>query len=714
MKLNERIQNAFKALTKNDYNSTPIGRQFFKYGNRKMLPDWSQVLINDEDMYKGYSYAAIRKRSKRTAQMGTENVKSRDKENEIVEHPYLTAIDKSLDFSNYFFWYSINTFLDIKGVYYLMAVRAVNDNRVGDVQEFKLLNPYNIKRVVNKDTGVVEGYIETQDEYQLVREIPKEMIIEMRELNPFSDDKPFSMIDAAKESQFTMKQSSDYTRHAIKNNMASPGIIGTDVLLPDEEFENFKARVINQEKGVPLFGNGSGAITYESMQQDLDKAALDKINEINRDQLFAVAGVSKTTMGIEQSGTTRETAKVQSDAFVISEITPRLQDIIDALNQDYKRYYTDQYNKTGITIYIDSPLGTDKDDELKDIDIRDKQYALYSSLVEKGYDREQSAMYANGEIMLSELTEPIVDEQEPETPNDTQDEKNQQEQAENSSHSHDNDGLEIITNKFDEDQQGILNNQQAALQSAVINIEEELVGTVINKLTKVNNAFETSDDIITDTERNRIEKELVLAIATFYGVIMPLYATTVMNRRANEFGEFATFKMNNDVKTYIKTTANKAAESHINTIVKDLLVTTQQAALEGASQEQLVAMIKQKYSGTISTTRATAIARTETNRAFTMSQYQADVQFLKQNDLTGSAYKKWITRSDNPCPLCQEMAAQPPIPFKQPFAEVGDVISATYEQDGKTKVLKQTVGFEDALAGNLHVNCACIYQLIIE
>lgn len=710
MKLNERIQNAFKALTKNDYNSTPLGRQFFKYGNRKMLPDWSQVLINDEDMYKGYSYAAIRKRSKRTAQMGTENVKSKNKDNEVVEHPYLTAIDKSLDFSNYFFWYSISTFLDIKGVYYLMAVRAVNDTRVGDIQEFKLLNPYNVKRVVNKDTGEVEGYIETQDEYQLVREIPKEMIIEMRELNPFSDDKPFSMIDAAKESQFTMKQSSDYTRHAIKNNMASPGIIGTDVLLPDEEFENFKARVINQEKGVPLFGNGSGAITYESMQQDLDKAALDKINEINRDQLFAVAGVSKTTMGIEQSGTTRETAKVQSDAFVISEITPRLQDIIDALNQDFKRYYTDTYNKTGNTIYIDSPLGADKDAELKDIDIRDKQYALYNSLVEKGYDREQAAEYANGKITLLDLSEPTVEEAEiveDQTDDEPmQDDEQEQEQA----HDH----ADIITNKFDEDQQGILNNQQAALQSAVINIEAELVGTVINKLTKVNNALDTSEDIITDTERNRIERDLALAVATFYGVIMPLYATTVMNRRANEFGEFGTFKMNNDVKTYIKTTANKAAESHINTIIDDLLVATRQASLEGASQEQLVAMIKQKYSGTISTTRATAIARTETNRAFTMSQYQADKQFLKQNDLTGKAYKKWITRSDNPCPLCKEMASQPPIPFTQAFAEVGDVISATYEQDNKTKVLKQTVGFEDALAGNLHVNCACIYQLIIE
>lgn len=706
MKLNQRIQNAVKALTKNSYEPTPLGRQFFKYGNRKMMPDWSQVVMNDEDMYRGYPYAAIRKRSKRVAQMGTENIKSKDKNNEMVVHPYIDVIDKSLDFSNYFFWYSISTFLDIKGVYYLMAVRAVSEARVGSIQEFKLLNPYNVKRVINKNTGEVEGYIETQDEYQLVREIPKEMIIEMRELNPFSDDKPFSMIDAAKEAHFTMKQSGDYTRHAIKGNMNAPGIIGTDVLLPDEEFENFKARVVNQEKGTPLFGNGSGAITYQSMQQDLDKAALDKINEINRDQLFAVAGVSKTTMGIEQSGTTRDTAEVQSDAFVTSEITPRLQDIIDALNQDYKRYYASDYQRTGITIYIYSPLGKDRDAELKDIDIRDKSYELYTSLVEKGYNRDEAAKYASGEITLEELTEPVVQEA------DSNVEEVSIVEEKLDEHTHDN--IDIISNKFDEDQQGILNNQQSALQNAVVNIEADLVGTVINKVTKINNALDTSEEIISDTDRNKIEKDLVLAIATFYGVVLPLYATTVMNRRANEFGEFATFKMNNEVKAFIRDTANKAAASHINTIIDDLLVATRQAALEGASQEQLVSMIKQKYSSVISTTRATAIARTETNRAFTMSQYEADKQFLKQNDLTSKAYKKWITRSDNPCPLCQEMASQPPIPFKQPFAEVGDIISATYEQDGKTKVLKQKVGFEDALAGNLHVNCACIYQLIIE
>ena len=38
------------------------------------------------------------------------------------------------------------------------------------------------------------------------------MIIEMAELNPFDEDKPFAMTDAAKDSQFTIKTADDYTR----------------------------------------------------------------------------------------------------------------------------------------------------------------------------------------------------------------------------------------------------------------------------------------------------------------------------------------------------------------------------------------------------------------------------------------------------------------------------------------------------------------------
>lgn len=287
-----------------------------------------------------------------------------------------------------------------------MAVRNSDETRTGAIQEFKLLNPYNIKRVRDKDTGKVGGYIEAKD--GLVREIPEHMIIDIRKLNPFDDDEPYAMTDAAKESQFTLKQAGDYTRHSLKNNMAAPGIISTDMLLEPEQFQNFVSRVTNQEKGVPLFGNGAGAITWDAMQIDMDKSSLDRINEINRSQLFAVSGVGKTMMGIEESGTTRETSKVQKDLFIENHIIPQLQLIIDALNQDYKVNYEKEYVKDEYELVIDNPLGSDKDVELKEIDIKTKNLELYNSLLTAGYKKEIAANYVEGEIDLDELGEPEV------------------------------------------------------------------------------------------------------------------------------------------------------------------------------------------------------------------------------------------------------------------------------------------------------------------
>ena len=52
------------------------------------------------------------------------------------------------------------------------------------------------------------------------------------------------------------------------------------------------------------------------------------------------------------------------------------------------------------------------------------------------------------------------------------------------------------------------------------------------------------------------------------------------------------------------------------------------------------------------------IAKTETNRAFSMSQFQADRQFLDQNGWTGQAYRKWVCRGPNPCVFCLAKQAE--------------------------------------------------------
>ena len=416
MKIPQAFQNVINTFSreKNSVDPDGIGNRFLRYGNKKaMVQDWSKVVMSDRDLYVGYPYAAITTRANKVSQLAINNLETdaasnleeaaKSKEQEII-HPYLDIIDKSKTFSNYNFWYTISTYLDLEGVYYLMAIRNKQGDRTGKIQEFKLLNPYNIKRVRDQETGKVGGYVESKN--GLVREIPEHMIIDIRKLNPFDDDDPYAMTDAAKESQFTIKQAGDYTRHSLKNNMAAPGIISTDVILETEQFQNFVSRVTNQEKGVPLFGNGAGAITWDAMQIDLDKAGLNNINEINRAQLFAVSGVGKTMMGIEESGTTRETSKVQKDLFTENHIMPQLQLIIDAFNQDYENHYTAEYEKNQYQIVIDNPLGSDKDVELKEIDLKTKNFELYSTLVESGYQPVIAAKYVEGDIDIDELGEP--------------------------------------------------------------------------------------------------------------------------------------------------------------------------------------------------------------------------------------------------------------------------------------------------------------------
>lgn len=727
-----------------------LGRDFLRFGNRKpLVQDWSKVIMTDKDLYTGYAFAAINNRANKFAQIATENlktdatpkmIKDAKAKNEVLVHPYLALIDSSKTFSDYSFWYDISTFLDLEGVYYLLAVRNVQGERVGRVQEFKLLNPYNVRRIRNKETGEIGGYAENRDGF--VREIPPQMIIDIRNLNPFSSDEPYAMTDAAKEYQFTLKQAGDYTRHSLKNNMAAPGILSTDMLLEDEQFKNFVARVTNQEKGLPLFGNGAGAISWDPMQIDLDKASLDKINEINRSTLFAVSGVGKTMMSIEESGTTRETAKVQKDLFVENHIMPQLQLVIDALNQDYKKYYESEYEQNGFKLYIDNPLGTDREAEMKDVEIRTKTLDLYTALINKGYKPELAARYTEGEITLEELGQPTEKPIQipPTNPND---DKKDDEDDDTSSDEENQNKAARVTNAFDEEAQGLISVQQASLENKIANIESRVVSSVINKITKATNAFDNESDVMTQAERRKQERELEEALQMFYLAVIPIFATMSINKRTKEFGLIGTFNMNPALNKEIRQLAKKVSSSHIDTILNDIRLSAKTAydeavqaqlsameasgrkvtdadlklarkkALEGNGQAQITSALKQEYADMVDT-RAKAVARTEASRAFNQSQFQADRQFIEQNELQNRAYKQWTTFSGNPCPTCQELASRPPIPFERNFADLGDTISSTYEKDGKTRVYSTSINFTPLEAGNAHVNCGCRYMLIIK
>jgi len=686
-------------------NTMSLPRQFLKHGNKMMTADWTQINMKDEDFYTGYSYAAIRNRANKVKKTATENIRTVS-EIEGFVHPYLEVIEDSSTFTDTQFWNDISTYMDLEGVYYLMVVRAVEGERIGNVTEFKLLNPFDVKRVIDKSTFEVAGYIESRNGQ--IREIPKEMIIEMRELNPFDENSSYSLTDAARESQFTLKTANDHTRHSLKHNINSPGILSTDVILPDEEFTNFTDRVKGHTKGEVVFGNGANSIKYQSMGVELSKSALKDVNEVNRDTLFSVMGVSKTTMNIEQSGTTRDTAGVQKQLSIEDHILPRITLITDALNQDYKNFYPKDFESNQAVIVVDNPLPVDHAGDKLANDVRASELELFIEMIRLGYDEDTAAGYVNGTLDIDAIGEPELPEPIIPPPEDEDEESEEPEELEE-----DLTEESFTLNQFEEEKaeekQGLVQEQQGALQNAIIKAEEQLVIAAIDRLPKkIDNQLQ-EDDLVTATEQERVERELKTVLIEFYGVVFFLEGQNVINKRISTFTLPGQYKIDKNSNAFINKISEKTAKSHVDTVVSDVLQVARDGAKQGLSVVEIQGKITESFGTKISENRAKAIARTETNRAFTMAQFDADRQFISQNGLESRAFKRWVTRSDDPCDFCLSLEAEGEVPFDSNFRNLGDTV-VVGKGDSK-QVLD--VNYTDLEAGNAHVNCACIYELVI-
>ena len=293
-------------------------------------------------------------------------------------------------------------------------------------------------------------------------------------------------------------------------------------------------------------------------------------------------------------------------------------------------------------------------------------------------------------------------------------------------------------------ERNVLKLQQSSLENQVINIQGQTSGIVLNNVQKANNSFDEQTDIITESEKSELQHGLKLALIAYLSAVIPLFAVNTMNKRQKEYGLIGSFKLDNRSKEYINLISQKSSESHMNTILNDLfdsiretytkevdkklkviedtgrkatdldLVNARKLAMEGASRQEIVSAVKKEYANHISKARAKAIATTETNRAFTQSQFMADRQFLQQNNLADRAFKKWVTTNDNPCATCLDLASRPPVPFEKNFANLGDEIVTVYEHKDKVKTKRVIIDFEPLSAGNAHVNCGCHYELVIK
>jgi hypothetical protein len=759
MNFRQTIANLINPTRKNSVGGE-LAQAYWRYGPQQHLsaPDWSQIWLDEKDKYSGFLYGAIQRRANAVAHLATHNLltaandattAAAKKAKTNLVHPYLTLVDESPLFSNERFFREIQTFLDVKGDYYLMVIRGGGiDEKVSSPTEFKLLRPYEITVVWDEHELEPIGYIQTR--LGASREIPPWMIIPMRQFNPFNHKLPYSTADAAKSSQFGLREIGEHVITTSRRNRKYPGVVAigaNGVTLDSDQVRNFKERLIGKSgSDEPLFVNSGGAqggINWTDLQIDIRKSAVDILTESQLKELVAVTGTSKTKLGIEESGVTRDSAAIQNDLFIVDQAMPALQIIVDSLNQDYKRYYPDEYKKYGYRMWIDNPLPEDKDAKIADTTNRTNMYALYEDLVDAGYDSDIAAAYATGEKDLNELGMPTNPPKPatalPPAPAAPSVEL-PIEEALGAHHDH---VVKRVMNALPNNSRATISQQQAGLQSAVRGLDQQVVAAALATLGQ--SGYTANTPLVKKQQRQKLQHDLEEALAVFYGIVTQLIGNSTVSDRIKEYGRLATFRVDEEVNRYIDETAGKVAESHLGTILTQLENTVEQTinqivdtqlkadgtdraaasdavvararelAVTGANKQQIVSALTQEFSDSISTSRAETVARTETARAFNQAQFAADRQFLAQNNLTAQAYKVWHTNSPNPCPYCTSLADMGPIPFAQSFADVGDTLQGSFSlTGGGTSVRMMSVSFESVQAGNLHPNCQCDYELIIQ
>ena len=441
-------------------NKNSIATDFLRRGNFKTRQDVAlDQKYNPEMTVNGWMFAALNARSDAFGEFCEENIITESKKGENLYHPYLQLIEESKEIPEYEFWKRAISDYDNYGQMFFFILRRVVYDKNGEIEHIGLPTRIDIlnasKMTILKKDGRIVGYKEQIDSTHK-REYSAEQIIRVINPHPRDPEIPYSIYDAAKDYQYTINKGTEFAQNALINNMNTPGILSTTEVLNDEEYDNLISRINSHEPGKAIVTDGTGNLTYTSISQSLDQAALPTLTELSRQTIFAVTGTSKTVLGIEESGVTRDTSKVQDRKFIKRAIAPVAKRVISAFNFDYRVKYPELYKQNQVKMVI-KPL-YDAQETQEQFDTQKKLFDDITEIVYSGYTKESAEDFMYGDISFTDLeldaedAQDIEDEQEdidnPEN-QPTEEEPTEEEQAKETPEK--NDGSEKDSNESNVD-----------------------------------------------------------------------------------------------------------------------------------------------------------------------------------------------------------------------------------------------------------------------
>lgn len=294
-------------------------------------------------------------------------------------------------------------------------------------------------------------------------------------------------------------------------------------------------------------------------------------------------------------------------------------------------------------------------------------------------------------------------------------------------------------------------------KQSVERVDNQILGQYIQAIQ--NGDYAEAEAILANAIESQQVNTLTFALLTIGTILLPLYARQRIQNLFVHFGLNTVFSRTKKADEDLRLQAKRGAKSHVRTIARDIKNSLDDAIsdqieapeieaamkdkfealaplssklyaaevrgdqdmykyardliLSGSSKDQIIKMLQENFAGTAKR-RAQVIASNESNRVFTMSQFDTDQQFLAQNQLTSKAYKRLVSNTGHPEAICAyiiKKTAADPIPFKQDFAEFGKTIQITGDNGKKFRF---TPKYEKLQSGHIHVNCHCRYELLIK
>jgi hypothetical protein len=304
------------------------------------------------------------------------------------------------------------------------------------------------------------------------------------------------------------------------------------------------------------------------------------------------------------------------------------------------------------------------------------------------------------------------------------------------------------------DQQRQIDLAEEQFRQSVTRVDNQILNQYVQAVQ--DGDYAAAEAILENTQESQQASTLMFALLTIGVILLPLYAKQRIQNLLILFGLHTVYVNTKNGQKALKEQAKKGAESHVRTIAKDIknslddaiddelptvregmeqrfpdlkgkdqkdylsevrvdsdiYAYARQLVLAGASRDTVIRKLQENFND-VSKRRAKVIAGNESNRVFTLSQFEADEQFLAQNKLTTKAYKRLVSNTGHPEAICKAIIDAThikPIPFHNDFIPFGKEFKT--KVDGKT--YKFTPTYENLKSGHIHVNCHCRYELLIK